>query len=205
MMPVGTVRRVYTDPKYITKEELEKLCVDNLWIAKSVAKKFHYKCKLFSVEMEDVVATAMESLVKVLYDYNPELGYSLSTFAYPRIWGDCQKAFFDKRNNDFNLHKISLEGKYDSVSEDGANQECLNLVDKYLLGVEETMETTLLRKEIFKQELSRYKESDLEILSLYSEGVSQPKISKILNISQATVSRRLKFLKEDLEYLLMEA
>lgn len=113
------------------------------------------------------------------------------------------------------LHKDNISGyatvSYNIVMGDGDGVELIDLIpddDCFQCRVEQSEAIANTLKELRNKYLdsgSKQKQRDYRMLSLNINGVGQEKIADLFGISQASVSRRINKVREDLRSMLIDA
>ncbi|KIL06943.1 hypothetical protein SR42_15375 [Clostridium botulinum] len=158
--------------------------LDNLGLAYIQANKFYKMSKRY--EHEDLIQVSILALVKACRNFDENRGVKFSTFATSCIKGSLINLF--QRDKKYNLKRatphsfsvISYEHEYENGS-----------IEKKFGDYEfEERETIRIYLDIL---ISKLKKEYQEIINLYYfKNLKQEEVANILNISQMTVSRRLR-------------
>ncbi|WP_017352062.1 sigma-70 family RNA polymerase sigma factor [Clostridium sp. VAP41] len=158
--------------------------LDNLGLAYIQANKFYKMSKRY--EHEDLIQVSILALVKACRNFDENRGVKFSTFATSCIKGSLINLF--QRDKKYNLKRatphsfsvISYEHEYENGS-----------IEKKFGDYEfEQRETIKIYLDIL---ISKLKKEHQEVIHLYYfKNLKQEEVANILNISQMTVSRRLR-------------
>ena len=113
----------------LTKKQKDELVINNLGIARKCVSTY---AKRFKNQHEDIVSAAYVGLIKAAEEFNPELGFQFSTFAWQKCRGEITRYTRDharvvrlpasaqrKGSEKFSLHKTlymeDLTSHYDDT------------------------------------------------------------------------------------------
>lgn len=168
----------------------QRLVEENLDLARSVAWRYIRK-GLGSgdpaIDVDDMMALAVEGLIRAAKRYNPELGCRFSTYAVWHITGRILKAF-RRHHRGFRVpdhmpasHRPPVCSLDSPVGEDREN----------VLGdlVASTGHTEVEDAVVVRAALERLPAHFRELLVLRAQGWTQEEVSRKLGMSQGNVSR----------------
>lgn len=162
---------------------------DHMGLVNKLAKRYHstYKNKY---DFDDLVQVGCIGLCKAIEDFNPELGFKFSTFAFPKIRGEItnlirddrfypahKKNRFDTSVNFVSLNKlIDEEGKVEIID---TLESCEGLDS-----ISESLD--------LENALSKLPSLEKTIIDYYYfKDLTQAEIGKLLGITQSNVSKLL--------------
>ena len=162
---------------------VEKLILDNMGLAVSIASKFHNK---FKYEYEDVQQVAYEGLIRAAKKYDDSLEVQFSTWAYPIIQNWLYYKFRPKASKK-NIKVLGYDDLVD-VKEDTYSLEELLASDfnteKIVLGRE--------LKDVVYQYIDELPQVHREALLYFIDGKSYNEISQLLGLKKSIVTSFLK-------------
>lgn len=205
----------------LTKEQRDKLIVDNLALVNLVIRKhFNYATPF---DKEDLVGYGVLGLTKAAYSFDVNLGFTFSTYAARKIWGSIKQnirdnggivasreerikggmlpphpfSFYEERvkfnrtDSGDNNTITTDELFYDKITNEGDGDCYSNIIDRMVID----------------EVLSYLSTRDRKIFRLYFiEDLTQSKVGELVGLSQMQVSRVIKQIKqlfEDLKPLLV--
>lgn len=174
-----------------TKDNIEKLIVENEKIAYDLAWQFNKKLNGI-IELDDLVGLAKLGLVKAANTFNMSKNFKFTTYAYKVISNEILMQL-RKENKHKNVYS------YDKLISNVDNNKTYEEILKIDYDFEETIiKQNLLRQlDIFINDLEPVAR---KIIKLYLLDYSQDDIAKIVGVSQATISRNLKSIIYKLRY-----
>lgn len=181
----------------MTKDEIEKLILDNMNIAYKLSWKYYKKFRLL-VEFEELNGIANLGLVKAANTFNHLKKYNFSTYSYKVITNEILMYLRHyKKVNDSNIKFLPLESN---------DENYIQLVDIISADYDLEEETELKIELVLLQKYIEELPSNLKnIIRLRLDGKTQQEIADIYDLSQPQISRliseaifqlRLKFNKK---------
>ncbi len=161
---------------------------EHLGLARKIASEFSRKvgCKYTYDELE---SQAFLGLVKAGELFDESKGFKFSTFAIPRIKYELMRTYrddkwyFSKRGCPHSISSLNIK-----IGSEEKQEEIQNLLQD-----EKNYESDLVNSILIKNLTICLTEIEKEIIKLYYyEGLRQPQIANIVNLSQCEVSRKLK-------------
>lgn len=164
-------------------EDYEKLIIDNEKLVYHVIKQLH----LYS-QIEEYWDIGVIGLCKAAKTFNKSNGSKFSTYAYICIKNSILMSIRDhKRQADYYAISIETPINYDK---NGHEQKLEDIIPDYSLedDIYDNENKTML-----KNAIEKLNGKDKEIIDLYFyKNMKQREISKLLNTSQANVSRLIR-------------
>ncbi len=205
----------------LTKEERDKLVLDNLQLVKKVASKIYYRIPKGEIEFDELVNIGVIGLMKAIEKYDKEKA-NFSTYAYIRIRGEIldylrsldilprglrdkvKKGEIVDENMDIPLSNSAIFLSIEKAIDGTDDLKFVDTLVSKLESPEEYAEKSELREKLLKV-LDTLSEKEKQILQMiYFEEKDLKDISEKLNISISRISQiksqALKKLKNVFKY-----
>ena len=205
----------------LTKEEKDKLVLDNLQLVKKVASKIYYRIPKGEIEFDELVNIGVIGLMKAIEKYDKEKA-NFSTYAYIRIRGEIldylrsldilprglrdkvKKGEIVDENMDIPLSNSAIFLSIEKAIDGTDDLKFVDTLVSKLESPEEYAEKSELREKLLKV-LDTLSEKEKQILQMiYFEEKDLKEISEKLNISISRISQiksqALKKLKNVFKY-----
>lgn len=161
--------------------EKEQLVLSNIGLVGIVMRQ----CSL-SIQDEDLFATGVVGLIKAVNTFDKSKGYAFTTYAVKIIRNEIYMTF---RKKNVSI-AFSLDDTYKLD-----NGESISYMD--MTADDKTFEESIENKVILKQLFSKLSAREQQVFFMtYGENMTQKKISDLLGVSQAQVSRILRKVRE---------
>lgn len=177
-----------------TKEEVEKLVEENIWLVTYVMNKYFGSGVMIHNELrDDIFQEASIGLFKAAKSFDESKGIKFSTYASKVISNWISRYFTRYIYKHYRNGIISLESNvYESYENEG------ELSIKDFLEIEESGYEEIAIMSAIKETSGSIKDIE-KIVDLRLQGYLQREIGKKLEISQVQISRRLKRLENKLK------
>jgi RNA polymerase sporulation-specific sigma factor len=178
----------------------EYIINDNIGLVYNAANRF----KLSNFERDDLIQAGLMGLFRAAQRFDVTKGYTFSTYAMPFIIGEIKKEFHNGR-----IIKVTnyFQPLIRMISKEDGNLSYQDMAVKYQTSLEnvviacgqsgkvQSLDSMGIDVPIFnrKVDLSILDDKELELVKLkFYQHYSQNEIANLLDISQGTISRRLK-------------
>ncbi len=151
----------------------EYIINEHIGLVYTIASRF----KVSAFDRDDLIQAGLMGLITAASRFDIQKGYKFSTFAVPYILGSIKKELrsIKPEIEKFDVKKyLELELMNRHTSKELSEELLINKEDLIL----ELSKLTLIEKEIF--------------ILKFKDNLTESKIAEMLNISQSTVSRKLK-------------
>ncbi|KNF09839.1 RNA polymerase sigma factor, sigma-70 family [Gottschalkia purinilytica] len=190
-------------------DEQRQIVEDNIRLATGIVSKLMKSENIANkVEFEDLQQVAFLGLCKAVYGYKEEFGYKFSTYAHPAIRYECIN--YIERNNIIRLPRRDSPRIKSKKHEEEIKKLRLGYNIKSLdVKMTDDSPTTFL--ECLEDEIFNYDSVDTKIvidaslsdeerriLKMYLSGKNQTEIGKVIGISQNSISRKIKDIRNKL-------
>ena len=160
---------------------------DHLGLARKVAYQFCRSSKT-KYTYDEVESTAFLGLIEAANNFDESKGFKFSTYAIPVITGRIKRMYRDDKW--YNI-KRGVPHEIISLNSKISDTENVQIIDS--LEDKENIEESIVNHLIVSKLLELLTERDKKIIYLYFyEQLSQSQISKIMNLSQVSVSRIIR-------------
>lgn len=160
---------------------------DHLGLARKVAYQFCRNSKS-KYSYDEIESTAFLGLIEAANNFDESKGFKFSTYAIPVITGRIKRMYRDDKWYNIKRGVPHEMGSLNFIIDTEHNKELQDILED-----KENIEESVVNKLIVNKLLASLTERDKKIIYLYFyQQLSQPKISKIMNLSQVSVSRIIK-------------
>ena len=184
----------------LSNYEIEELLIRYEKYIKSIVNKY----KVSAFDKDDLYQAGLVGLYKAIKNYKDEYNVKLSTYAFKYIIGEINKEY-NKLNiygrSDYNKIRMFIE-KNSNLSPEEICKALNITLDTFFKAISKIDKIVYIDEELANQLPSQKTvindlEDDEMILYNYYfiRKLNQSEIAKLLNISQATVSRNIKKIK----------
>lgn len=196
----------------LTKQQQDQLIEQNQkCVGYVIRKHFNFEC---AMDKDDLFGYGYIGLCKAARDFNINLGNKFSTYACSRIWGEIKMALRDKSgivgDRETRIKTSSrppfpfsyYESKYAESTQERSDC-CSVTVDEILFNDEDSVKTydDIVTDVCINELVSRLEKVDQDIFKYYFiENRTQKEVGELVGLTQMSVSRRLKGIKELFDY-----
>lgn len=169
------------------RAERNELVEKNIGLVHACANKFRGK----GAEYDDLFQAGCVGLIKAAENFDPERGFSFSTYAVPVILGEIKRIFRD--GGSVKVGRALKEKARAAMREKDALTACTDDGEGQIDLPVESPENAASELIALREVIAMLPDRDREMISLrYYRGMTQSRTAELLGMSQVQVSRREK-------------